>query len=342
MTTEEYDQSFNLFGGFIALAIRQNAPEFMFELECFQRAKLFLCHFMEDWESVLDVFNTSFNELCIHGLNIGHYYKLIYGCCITHVESCGKFWVCLFPFFCGVSEHREIQHVSLICIKKLLLSLGYAWVWNYKQLFDGIGMKVVVRLCQQTVQIPFKCKRITLSFFKPLEFLDYIQMKGWAKPHAKMKGNILVCICPSSISPCSGFYSNCISAFHPVFYADSISSATRLISNYGEFTIIKIGIIESFPCAEIIQSVSVSYPVRYIEFSLFVLGHIGKTDEIFIIVSKQDRNFMPLNIDLLLAHAFIKTSAPGSVRNKVTLCEPTSEAELKVFRESVTNHIAQR
>ena len=36
-----------------------------------------------------------------------------------------------------------------------------------------------------------------------------------------------------------------------------------------------------------------------------------------------------------------KTSAPVSVRNKVTLCEPTSEAELNIFRESVTNHLIQ-
>ena len=42
-----------------------------------------------------------------------------------------------------------------------------------------------------------------------------------------------------------------------------------------------------------------------------------------------------------VVHA-LRTSASGSVRNKVTLCEPTSEAELKVFRESVTNHIVQR
>lgn len=40
----------------------------------------------------------------------------------------------------------------------------------------------------------------------------------------------------------------------------------------------------------------------------------------------------------LIIHKLIKTSATGSVRNKVTLCGPTSEAESISFRESVTNH----
>lgn len=43
----------------------------------------------------------------------------------------------------------------------------------------------------------------------------------------------------------------------------------------------------------------------------------------------------------LVIHKLIKTSASVSVRNKVTLCEPTSEAELNIFRESVTNHLVQ-
>lgn len=54
-----------------------------------------------------------------------------------------------------------------------------------------------------------------------------------------------------------------------------------LISNYGEFAIIKIGIIYFFPNTYVFKCITITQPISYEKITIFSTQHIGETDIIF-------------------------------------------------------------
>lgn len=103
----------------------------------------------------------------------------------------------------------------------------------------------------------------------------------------------------------------------------------------------QIAFFDKLPFLEYIADMAGDYTyISLKQFAHLALGQpyglIGKKD-----IHLDNSILGPVYYNLVI-HNRIKTSAPVSVRNKVTLCEPTSEAELNIFRESVTNHLMQK
>ena len=72
-------------------------------------------------------------------------------------------------------------------------------------------------------------------------------------------------------------------ASYKFFYAYFEAVQTRLVSNCGEFAIIKIGIINTLPNAKELHRISIAKPVGYKKVTIFGFQHICNADVILAI-----------------------------------------------------------
>ena len=98
------------------------------------------------------------------------------------------------------------------------------------------------------------------------------------------------------ITACFCNDTNSISPINPFFYADFKVVKTRLISNYGEFAIIKIFIMQTLPSTKELKSVPISKPVRYEKIPVLGFKHIRYRKEILTFTRVEDRYFSILNL----------------------------------------------
>jgi hypothetical protein len=63
-----------------------------------------------------------------------------------------------------------------------------------------------------------------------------------------------------------------------LFNADFKVIQTGIVSNCGEFAIIKIGVVEFFPNTDILESIPITQPIGYKEFTVFCFKHVCQTD----------------------------------------------------------------
>src|SRR5690606_3247888 len=103
-------------------------------------------------------------------------------------------------------------------------------------------MNGIIHLCQRALQVPVKFLTVVFLFFKSLELFDKVNLKLRTNPHSKFEGYITMSVC-TTISSCSGLYANGVGFFNPFFYTDFVIIQSRLTFNYGEFAIIKIGVV---------------------------------------------------------------------------------------------------
>ena len=111
------------------------------------------------------------------------------------------------------------------------------------------------------VKIPFQLELFVLIILEALELLDLINLELWADPHPEFKGNVLVGK-GSAVSAGSGAQSDGVGLGHPLFDVDLVAVESRTAPNYGEFAIIKVGVVDALPYAEEFHRVAVSQPVR--------------------------------------------------------------------------------
>ena len=74
-----------------------------------------------------------------------------------------------------------------------------------------------------------------------------------------------------------------ISARDKFFHAYFKAVKAGLISNCGEFAIIKIRIVNFFPDTNKFKRVSVSKPIGYEEFAILSAHHVSKTNVVFAV-----------------------------------------------------------
>lgn len=251
--------------------------------------------------------------------------------------------ISFLPIICRASKHDKIQHIRLFCVFNALSPFADIQFRDYHG-FNRISMQSVICFGKDTLDIPMFKQRVIFRLTQPLILSDYIQLECRAEPHPEIKSYVFVRVSSSSIS--SGLRNNsyCIGSFYPLFRRKSKGVKACLTSKGIEFGAFKIWIVELFPYTEIFDGGAVSHPILYYvvcSLCVFISRHVCKADVILFVTFKHDsylRGFYCYCFLCHLCHDHLKTSAPGSVSNKVTLCEPTSEAELNIFPESVTNH----
>ncbi len=137
---------------------------------------------------------------------------------------------------------------------------------------------MIINFCQLTFGWP--ADLLLFSIFEPLEFFDDIYLKFRANPHCKLKCYIFVCIRPAIPT---GFCvkTDGVGSLNKFSYTDFEAIQTGLISNCGEFAIIKSWIINLFPNTNIFKRIPVSQPVSNKKVSVLCFKHIGKADIVF-------------------------------------------------------------
>ena len=74
-----------------------------------------------------------------------------------------------------------------------------------------------------------------------------------------------------------------MSFFYPFLNTELITIQTSLTFNYGEFAIIKIGVVDLFPDTKKFNCVSIPQPIRDKEVSIFCFQHIRQGNIISVI-----------------------------------------------------------
>lgn len=160
------------------------------------------------------------------------------------------------PFLCGHAKQRHVQNICFIGIDQRNLSGGQC-LWD-EIFLDSIGMYPVIDLGEISLDIP--AKLFHLLGLEPFKLLDQIDFELRADPHTELEGNVLVGICPA-VSSSLRFEANRTGLFYPLLDTEFVAVQTSLTSNYGEFAIIKIGIVDLLPDSKELNSVSISQPV---------------------------------------------------------------------------------
>ncbi len=86
----------------------------------------------------------------------------------------------------------------------------------------------------------------------------------------------------ASISACFCCYSNGVGGFYPIFHGKDEIVAACCIFNCTEIGIIKIGIVQGFPFANILNSAFQAKPLNYDDFLHLAFRHIGKRNVIVL------------------------------------------------------------
>lgn len=145
----------------------------------------------------------------------------------------------------------------------------------------------VIHLAEHTFNIPFAQQRILLLSLKALVFTDYVQLENRTDPHAELQSNIFVgvrstitsCLCGQAYGP---------SLLHPFLNTDFKVIKSSLISNCGEFAIIKIWIMNTLPYTKKLHGIAVTKPICNEEVTIFSFQHVCQTDVIFATLQVSD------------------------------------------------------
>ena len=112
--------------------------------------------------------------------------------------------------------------------------------------------------CKVAFDVP--SEKLLLLFLETFELFDQINLEFRADPHTEFKGDVFVCV-GTAISPSTRHESNRVCLFNPFLHAELIAVQTGLTSNYGEFAIIKIQIVDLLPNAKELDRVPIAQPV---------------------------------------------------------------------------------
>ncbi len=150
-------------------------------------------------------------------------------------------------------------------------------------------MDAVVCPSQNSLDIPFQSKLVTLAFFKPLIILDDVQLKLRGNPRGKLKGNILVGISTATIPPSLRDQTDGTGGFDPLLRRQDKSIGTGCISKLVEFDPVKIGVIQLFPKTQILYRAAVAKPVFYNigrKLRITVAGNIGQRNIVILTANR--------------------------------------------------------
>ena len=174
-----------------------------------------------------------------HGVQVLHVREanqLVHRGIVAHVAF--QVGVRVAPFEGSDAEHGYVQHVGFAGIDARGLLRG-DFRWD-EVLLDGISVDAVVYLREFPFGAPAQLGLLLL--LEALEFTHQIYLEFGTNPHSKLKRDVLVRI---SAPISSGFCLNTdgMGFLHIFFHADFETVQSCLVSNCGEFAIIKIRII---------------------------------------------------------------------------------------------------
>ena len=132
------------------------------------------------------------------------------------------------------------------------------YFFGYKIGSDCIGVDMIVNLRQLSFGTP--SNGFLFFLFQSLELLDDKNLELRTNPHGKLKGNILVSI-GAAVTSCFGLQADGIGASDKLLDTYLKTVQTGLVSNYGEFAIIKIWVVYFLPNADVLQRIAVAQPV---------------------------------------------------------------------------------
>src|SRR3569832_2388342 len=144
---------------------------------------------------------------------------------------------------------------------------------------DGIGVDAVVEHGQGAVEVPGQRKAADLVVFLLLVFLDLVDLEFGADPHADFYGVVLVGV-GAAVSARAGLQADGPGFLRPLLYAELVAVEARLAFNYGEFAVIKSGVVDRLPNAEEFDGVAVSEPVGNEKVPVLGFEHVGQGNEI--------------------------------------------------------------
>lgn len=150
---------------------------------------------------------------------------------------------------------------------------------------DGICMDSVVDLGKRALEIPLQRCGTRFLVFETLEFPDQIELEFGADPHSEFKGDIFVGI-RSAVAPRCRINTDGASLLYPFTGADLVTVQASLAFNYGEFAIIKPGVVDAFPNPEELDGVAVAQPVRNKKVTILGFDHVGQTDVVLILAGR--------------------------------------------------------
>ncbi len=217
--------------------------------------------YLVQFHKPLGLRHTLLNKNGIDVFHIRQTDKLIDSSIIAYIAF--QIRVSLPPLLCRHTEHSYIQHIGFISIDYARLSRSN--LCRNKILLYRIGMYAVIYFRQFTLRRP--AQLLLLLCFKPLKLFYYVNLELRTYPHRKLKGDVLVSVC-AAISTSFCLNTNRICPRHKFLdtYLETIE--TGLIFNYGEFAIIKIGIIYFLPNTDIFKRIAVAQPIGYENISV--------------------------------------------------------------------------
>ena len=209
------------------------------------------------------------------------------------------------PLLVRHAEECHIENIRFARVDDVHLCAGD--LRRDEILLYGVGVDAVVDLRKLPLCRP--PDQLLLLRLKPLKLLDDVYLELGGNPHCELESDVLVRV-GAAISPRLGDKADGVCAFGELLHADLEGVEAGLVSNCGEFAIIKLRIVHLLPDADILERIAVAQPVRDEELAILGLEHVGKAD-VILFANLDDADNRAFYVQLI---RFLHASNPFTFR----------------------------